>query len=369
MKDEPRHYHLLENSIPNEEKLIRTSVVMPIVLVVAASTALFVVLGIVKGATAFVIPVGLIMVAYMAFLTVWYPHRLRQQSEKHRETYDLEIGNDYLTRRQANLPDLRLPFDEVQAVERVQGRDLRVIGTAKSQVIVIPEAIEHFEQVLETLSSVHPIRVRTAQPRWRLRAMAAGLLVYITMIWSTSPIVVIPLSLAMSLVLVWAFFWIQRNPNIPLSRKRIAWIYWLFFVVCVLKLFVAVSSYRPQQAARSAIVGSLLLFSPSVLLIVGWVGWWRLRSPRYWRNYVIASGLAATSISALCLYGVLACVRLAHIGYANEHRLAMAGVYVGWPLSVLSVAAAFAGEGRSRVMLCLAAWSLATVWTFAFYYA
>jgi hypothetical protein len=172
----------------------------------------------------------------------------------------------------------------------------------------------------------------------------------------------------MGSVIVWVFFWIRRNPNIPGSRKRIAWLYWLFFVVCILKMFTAVSSHLPQQAAGYAIAGTLL-FSPSVLLVVGWVGWWRLRSPRYWRNYVIASGLASTSISTLCLYGVLLCVRLAHIGNSNEHRLAMAGVYVGWPLSVFSVVAALAGGGRSRVMLCLAALSLATVWTIAFYYA
>jgi hypothetical protein len=253
-------------------------------------------------------------------------------------------------------------------VEHVRGRYLRVIGNPRSRAIAIPEGIDQFDQVLETVSSIRPVRVRTIE-QWHknLAFMAAGLLLFVIMLWATSPAIVVPLSLTMGSAIVWVFFWIRRSPNIPESRKRIAWIYWLFFLVCGLKLLVAVSPYLPQQNGGYAIAGTLL-FAPSVLLIVGSVRWWRLRSPRHWRKYVIASGLAATSISALCLYSVLLFVQLAHIN-PHEHRLAMAGVYVGWPLSVFSVVAAFVGEGRSRVMLCLAALSLATVWTIAFYNA
>jgi|SRR5215475_11015860 len=113
----------------------------------------------------------------------------------------------------------------------------------------------------------------------------------------------------------------------------------------------------------------MLVFSPSLLLTFGWVRWWRVRPPRYWRYYAIAWGLATASISALCLYGVLSYVRLVHIGYSKEHRLAMAGFYVGCPLSAFSVFAAVIGKGRSRSIVWLAGASLAVVWSFAFFYA
>jgi hypothetical protein len=113
----------------------------------------------------------------------------------------------------------------------------------------------------------------------------------------------------------------------------------------------------------------MLVFSPCVLLTVGWVRWCRVRPPRYWRNYAIAWGLATGSISALCLYGVLSYVQLAHIGRSNEHRLAIAGGYVGFPLSAFSVVAAVVGSGRSRVIAWLAGGSLAVVWSIAFFYA
>jgi hypothetical protein len=373
MTDIPLHYRLLAAALPNEEKRIRSSYMPTLVLVVVLSTVVFLALGISKGATSrSMILYGLLMIAYVTYLAVWYPRRMRRRLSKCWETYDLEIGHDYLLRRQADIPDLRLQFDEVQAVEHVQGRYLRVIGKTKSRAISIPESIDHFDQVLETVSSLRPVRLRTIEQWQRYRVfMAAGLLLFMIMLWATSPIVVVPLSLAMGSVIVWVFFWIRRNPNIPESRKLIAWIYWLFFVVCVLKLFVAVSAAKSANAP--AIVGKMLaymlLFSPFVLLTFGWVRWWRVRSPRDWRNYAIAWGLATSSISTICLYGVLSYIQLANIGHSNEHRLAIAGVYVGCPLSAFSVVTAIVGNGRSRVITWLAGGSLAVVWSIAFFYA
>ena len=122
MTDLALHYRLLSTALPNEEKRIHTSYMPTLVLVVAASTVVFVALGISKGATPKVMmPYVLIMGACIAYLLVWYPRRMKQRLIRCWETYELEIGRDYLLRRQAGIPDLRLQFDEIRAVERVQG--------------------------------------------------------------------------------------------------------------------------------------------------------------------------------------------------------------------------------------------------------
>jgi hypothetical protein len=373
MPDLPLHFRLLADALPGEERRIRSSYVPTLVLVIALSTVVFIAIGISKEASLrSMIQYGLIMVAYIGCLAVLYPRRLRQRLIKCWETYDLEIGHDYLLRRQADIPDLRLHFDEVQAVEHVQGRYLRVIGKTKSRAIAIPESIDHFDQVLETVSFLRPVRVRTIEQWQKYRAsMAAGLPIWMIMLWATSSIVVIPLSLVMGSVAAWVFLWIQRNPNVSIRQKRIAWIYWLLFLVCILKLLVAVDSTNRVDvpAMIGKMLAYMLAFSPCALLAVGWVRWWRVPPPRNWQRNAIAYGLATASISALCLYGVLSYIQLAHIGHSNEHRLAMAGVYVGWPLSVFSVVAAVAGNGRSRVIAWLAGGALAVVWSIAFIYA
>jgi hypothetical protein len=370
MTDIALHYRLLAAAFPNEEKRIRSSLMPSLVLVLMLSSIVFIVLGIRKGATSeSMIQYGLIMATCIAYLVVWYPRTMRRRLIKGWKTYDLEIGHDYLLRRQADIPDLRLQFDEVQALEHIQGRCLRVIGKTNSRVIVIPEGIEHFDQVLERVSSLRPVRARKIEQWQKYRAfMAAGLLLYVSMLWSTSLIVVIPLSVTTGSVIAWAFFWIRRNPNIPESQKRISGIYWLFFIVCVLKVLGAMEGVDSvnRYAIAGKIVGYILVFSPCALLIFGWVRWWRVRPPLSWRNYAIAWSLATASISVLCLYGVVSYIQLAHIGHSNEHRLTIAGVYVGCPLSVFSVVAAVVGNGRSRVIAWLAGGSLAAVWSVAF---
>jgi hypothetical protein len=50
--------------------------------------------------------------------------------------------------------------------------------------------------------------------------MATGILLFVIMLWATSPVIVIPLSLATGSVIMWVFFWIRGNPNIIGSLKR-----------------------------------------------------------------------------------------------------------------------------------------------------
>lgn len=364
------HYRLLASALPSEGKRIRTSYIPTLILVVAAATVVFVALGLSKGATPrLMIIYGLMMVAYIGCLLVWYPRRMMRRLNRCWETYDLEIGPDYLLRRQADIPDLRLQFAEVRSVEHVRGRYLRVIGKSKGHAIAIPEGLEQFDEVAKAISSICPVRERTIEQWQKNRAfMAVALLLFVIMLWATSRAVVVPLSLATGSMIAWVFFWIRRNPDIPEKTKRTAWIYWLFFAICFLKLFVAVGEIDKGSATFGKVAANLLVFSPCLLLVFGWMRW-SLAHRGFWRNYAIAWGLAAASVSALLLYGVISYVQLAHIGSSSEHRLAMAGVYLGFPLAVAAVIGATVGQGRSRVIAWIAGASLALVWGFAFFFA
>ena len=144
-------------------------------LVVAASTVVFVALGLSKKDTPkLMITYGVGDGRIHAYLVVWYPRRMRRRLIRCWETYDLEIGPDYLLRQQADIPDLRLQFDQVQAVEHVQGRYLRVIGKSKGHVIAIPEGLDQFADVLKTISFVCPVRVRKIEQWQKYRAFDGG---------------------------------------------------------------------------------------------------------------------------------------------------------------------------------------------------
>src|SRR5262249_3630331 len=152
----------------------------------------------------------------------------------------------------------------------------------KRRVIAILEGIDQFGEILKTISSFCPVRVRMIEQWHKYRAfMVTGLLLFVIMIWATSPVVVIPLSLVTGSVIVWVFFWMRRQPSVSESTKRIAWVYWVFFVICVVKLFVVVEGPERGPTSLGKIVANMLVFSPCTFLIFGWVRWWRARSPQY----------------------------------------------------------------------------------------
>ncbi len=252
MTDGVRHYRLLPAALPAEEKRIRTTLAPTLALVVAISMVVFIFLGTRNGATPRSMRTyGLLMAAYVAYLVLWAPRRTKRRLRRCWDTYNLEVGPDYLLRRQADLQEVRVPFHEVQAVERVPGRYLRVIGTPKSRAISIPEGIEDFEEVFETISSIHAVEVRRIQDWQKSRLfLAAGLLLYIAMLWATSPVVVIPLSLIVGSVIIWLFFWIRHNPNFPSRNKWLAWYFLLFLGMCAMKLLAAVTTYLPQRPMK-----------------------------------------------------------------------------------------------------------------------
>jgi hypothetical protein len=109
------------------------------------------------------------LVAYSVFSTARYTRRLLA---KYWQTYDLEIGPDYLLRRQADLPDLCLHFDEITRVERLPGRYLHVIGGNKRQFIEIYEVLESFDDVLRVVSAIRPITFLGTQ--WSSRVFTAA---------------------------------------------------------------------------------------------------------------------------------------------------------------------------------------------------
>lgn len=238
-----RHYKLLKSALPAAERTVQSSYFIPAILMVAAAaliTSLFV--GVRSGSSMKASIISAVSFALiLTYLAFSIPRKALRCIRKMWDTYELEIGADYLLRRQTDLPDLRLRFDEVRKVEQFPGRYLRVIGNPSLRLIEIPQGIENFEEVLSTISTIMRVQAPHTEP-WQKRVlvMAAGSAGFLTMLWSKSLALVVPLAIGMSVYFVWTFLRIRRNPNCSRSTRRIAWIYLPFVVVCVLKVLEAI---------------------------------------------------------------------------------------------------------------------------------
>jgi hypothetical protein len=239
-----RRYKLLKSALPAAESTVQ-SLYRPVLIVCTAGMVGSFLLGSRSGAgLKWMISFAVIFGLTLIYLSVFIPRNARQRVRQMWDTYDLEIGANYLLRRQADLPDLRLQFDEVQRVEQSPGRYLLVIGNSRRQVIEIPQGIENFEEILSTVSTISPIQApRVDWWRKRVMVMAAGIAGTLATLWSTSPAIVAPLSFGMSVYFLRAFVRIRRNPNCSPSTRRVAWLYLLFILVCAMKLLEAIGRH------------------------------------------------------------------------------------------------------------------------------
>jgi hypothetical protein len=118
-----------------------------------------------------------------------------------------------------------------------------------------------------------------------------------------------------------------------------------------------------------SIVRTLIVLIPPVLVFLGWAKWCgrsEIAALRRKRQYAIAAGLGAASISCACYIGLVWYLEKKRIGYWDEYLLAMAWAKFNWPLSVLAGIFGLMGKGKGRGLLLLAAAWLVFVWTMAF---
>ena len=233
-----RQYRLLPSSYPEAEKRMLRRNLVPQLCVMAAVVIVSLVLSArtsqTPAALAILVVTSVALLTYMAIIP---RRRVRRVLPKLWQTYVLEIGPDYLLRRQADTPDIHLRFQDVKRIEHLPGRYLRVIGNSSFQVIGIPEDIDQLAEIRQTLEAIAPITKRRADRNlnWSV-LLALGFAGWIVMLWSSSPRVVLPVGAVVTGMLIWLFVYLQRSPNVPQANRRGAWVYLILAGLCLLRL-------------------------------------------------------------------------------------------------------------------------------------
>jgi len=235
-----RHYKLLPSSFPVEIQRIQRSWLLRWSLITAGVFLLTDLLLSMRSGTGH--KPSLYIFLFLGLLLVYEAVSTRRQTrrrlEKYWDTYDLEIGPDYFLRRQADLADLCLHFGEVTRIERQPGHYLHLIGNHKQRVIEIYEGIENFDEVFQIVSSIRPIEVlhRFAWLKLVLPRTAAAV-GFVVMLWSGSPLVVVPLASVLIIAFLREVVRLRRDPNQPPKIRRRAWGYLFPSLVCFLKVW------------------------------------------------------------------------------------------------------------------------------------
>jgi hypothetical protein len=241
-----RRYRLLPEGLPAAEQYVRNRQLIPFLAIFAALVLVSTFLGYRhRSNLAAVIPHVVVAALYLTYIFFTAPRRTPKVLARCWSSYVLEIGPDYLLRQQAETPDVRLSFSDIKRIERRPGENARLIGAKSLHVIAIPEGIEHFSEIWQTVSVLAPVSDRGSTyyltRHLMTAACAAG---YLVMLWSTSPPIVFSLGAALVSVLLWRIAFLRRSPNVSHQAKRAVWTYLFVIFLVGLRVWSMASQVR-----------------------------------------------------------------------------------------------------------------------------
>jgi hypothetical protein len=241
MPEAVRQYRLLPEGLAAAQERVRSRYLIPqLLLLVGFMLAGFFLRARYNADLHFLLPYAVLLAAFFTYVAFVSPRRTRRNVAKTWATYMLEIGPDYLSRTQADTPDQRLTFSEISSIKRNPGRFVIVTGQSQQRAIGIPEDIEHFPEILATLSALHPVaETRKDRSVTSFVFLFCLLAAFLGMTYAPTPQIAIPLAVLVMGALVWAIVYLSRSPFATRRARRQVWLYLFLIGVCVLKILVA----------------------------------------------------------------------------------------------------------------------------------
>ena len=241
-----RRYRMRPEALPEAERRVRNQQVIPYVAIVSAAFLLTMFLVVRRSSELRIVFVlAMIAAVFLTYIFFVVPRRTRKVLARIWDTYSLEIGPDYLLRRQGDVPDLRMAFADVRRIERRGGGYMRVIGAQRLHVIGIPDGIEDRDEVWRLVSTLGPVReVGWSAAFGRNVMMAAFAAAFLGMLWTSSPQISLALAAFNAWILAWGLLRLRGNPNLGKASGRLFWMYlWLLFLIG-LRVFTAIGQLR-----------------------------------------------------------------------------------------------------------------------------
>lgn len=172
--------------------------------------------------------------------------KAQSEIEKLFASFEIESSSDCVIRRQADLPEMRIQFADIQKAELYPGRYFVLRGKGREK-IGIPVELEGFDELLEDVRKYVTVQTKGSNPVTKqLVIMATLMAAYLGALWSETPAISIPLNIVALFGIVGAFVYIRRNPNCSQKVRRTAFVYLLLAFTLVLKLLAIFGAQHSQ---------------------------------------------------------------------------------------------------------------------------
>ncbi|MET4107659.1 hypothetical protein [Hymenobacter sp. UYP22] len=159
-------------------------------------------------------------------------YRSIQQQKRLYHSYTLTISDTSITREISDTPSITIPLARITRITRHHNGSLTITGATAHEVIGIHKQIEDYDALEAQLRALHPVTPQLRMPmleRLRIPLVVATLGLMVMVYVATNKILVATSGAALSGLLLWSFFYIQRSPQLDYATKRRSW--WVLLVV------------------------------------------------------------------------------------------------------------------------------------------
>lgn len=166
---------------------------------------------------------------------------LKKQKQLY-ESYQLTIGETSIVREQQNTPTISIEKSEMQSITQAHNGDLVITSlTSAKDIISVPSQTANFEALRQELETLCPITIQEKKPllirlQWLIVIGVLALMgtVYI----AENKIMVGFAGTALTVVMGYGIWSIQRNKNVDKRTKRMMWLS-LIPILSILTLTIA----------------------------------------------------------------------------------------------------------------------------------
>ncbi|UOQ69463.1 hypothetical protein [Hymenobacter volaticus] len=159
-------------------------------------------------------------------------YRSLQQQKRLYHSYTLTISDTTISRELNDTTTLAIPIQNITRITRNHNGTFTIQGATAQESIGVYRQVEPYDVLAAQLMTIHPITIQTQKPvaeRLRLPLVLLTLGLMALVYGATNRLLVAISGTALSALLLWSFFSIQRSLYLDEATKRRHW--WILVVL------------------------------------------------------------------------------------------------------------------------------------------
>ncbi|HHW31969.1 MAG TPA: hypothetical protein GXX20_09910 [Clostridiaceae bacterium] len=166
-----------------------------------------------------VIPIAILISSFAIFIGIRRGYRINYESFT---PFKIVLMDDYISRYQKNIPEIKITKSEVVSITEDIKNGITIKTKTPSKYIYIPNIIERYDELKESLSQWMEIKSVEKNKNQFLQIIAVpGIIIGFGLVMlSDSSYIVIPVGISLLLIFVWSTYYIQASPHVDTRIKK-----------------------------------------------------------------------------------------------------------------------------------------------------